>query len=643
MKSSRKIFFAISNVIPPSGRPLRTYNEKSWGFEADPAVASDASLLRWNPGRRRLFLAFLLFFIGVSTLFGRLAYLQIAHGASLRLAAEENRIRIAPLKAARGVIYDRRGTLLVQNVPNFIVEIVPGDLPSEEKLSDLAARLSTILSEDPAVILSELREKQTRSFRGLLFRDHLDYTTAMKLRLIERDLPGVHVVVSASREYLGGSAFSHLLGYTGNISPEELARAHPAQRYLMVDQIGKTGLERSYELTLRGIDGQKQIEVNAVGKEQRVIATEPPVLGKDLWLSIDANLQQETQRALDAAVGRLRLDGGAVVVMDVRNGEILALASSPTFDNNIFVRGGPEERYTDLLHDQRNPLFNRSVAGQYPPGSTIKPLLAAAGLEERVITGSTTVQSTGGITIGQWSFPDWKAGGHGVTDIRKAIAWSVNTFFYTLGGGTDTFSGLGLDRMLSYLREFGLGAKSGVDIPGEATGFLPSREWKETTKKEKWYIGDTYHLAIGQGDVLVTPLQMASATSTIANNGGLFQPHLVHAIGDSSRRTEVQRAAERYGFVSPSNLKIVREGMRQAVLDGSAAAVQNGIPQPVAAKTGTAQYGAQKATHAWFTAFAPYDDPQVALAVVVEGGGEGTATALPVARDVLASYFQLQR
>lgn len=640
MNMRRKMTFGFSGSASPSSRPLRSYNEKPWGFESDPASDAEALLLRWNPGRRRLFLVFLVFFIGVAVLFGRLAYLQIAQGATLRRAAEENRIRIVPIKAARGIIYDRNGALLVQNVPNFIVEIIPGDLPRDQKLSDLAAKLSEILSEERDAVLSELREKQARSFRGLLFRDHLDYTTAMKLRLIERNLPGVRVAVSASRDYLGGQAFSHPVGYTGNISPEELERADPTHRYLFVDQIGKTGLERFYEPVLRGVDGQKQIEVNAAGKEQRVIATEPPVLGKDIWLSIDAGLQQEAQRALDATADRLGVAGAAAAVVDVRNGEILALVSSPTFDNNLFVKGGTADRYDELLHDARTPLFNRAIAGQYPPGSTVKPLLAAAGLEEKVITASTTVLSSGGITLGQWSFPDWKIGGHGLTDVRRAIAWSVNTFFYTLGGGTDTFSGLGLDRMLEYLHLFGLGSKSGIDLPGEASGFLPSRQWKEATKREKWFIGDTYHLAIGQGDILVTPLQMAVATAVIANNGTLFRPQLVHAIGGASNPIATEPKVERSDLVSQANARIVREGMRQAVLDGSATAVQSGVPAAVAAKTGTAQYGSKNETHAWFTAFAPYDDPRIALAVVVEGGGEGAFSALPIARDILTRFFR---
>lgn len=342
-------------------------------------------------------------------------------------------------------------------------------------------------------------------------------------------------------------------------------------------------------------------------------------------------------------VAKTRSRGGALVAIDPRNGEILALASAPTFDNNLFTQQKDPAALAALFQDERNPLFFRPTDGQYPSGSTMKPFVASAALSLGVITPTTTVNSTGGIRVGQWFFPDWQSGGHGITNVRKAIAQSVNTFFYMVGGGGDGFQGLGVSRLVPFLARFGFGQASGIDLPGEAIGLLPTPEWKEETKNERWYIGDTYHLAIGQGDVLVTPLQMAVATAAIANGGTVYQPRLVTTVEDAAgRRSALGPQTKGELVASSQTLAVVREGMRDGVLDGSSRAMQS-LPVSSAGKTGTAQFGNGSATHAWFTAFAPYEDPTLAIAVVVESGGEGHAAALPVARDVIAAYFERER
>ncbi len=286
------------------------------------------------------------------------------------------------------------------------------------------------------------------------------------------------------------------------------------------------------------------------------------------------------------------------------------------------------------------PLFNRSISGEYPSGSTVKIVVATAALEEKVISENTTVVSTGGLHIGAWTFPDWKPGGHGVVDVRKAIANSVNTFFYYVGGGYNDFVGLGVDRLEKYFKLFGLNEKTGIDLAGERAGFVPSAAWKKEVKGETWYIGDTYHLAIGQGDLTVTPLQVANYTAAVANGGTLYSPRLVKAILDDKNQLikEVSTKIIRSNLADPNNLRIVREGMRETVTAGSARSLQT-VPVPVAGKTGTAQWSSKKYPHAWFAGFAPYDNPQIAIVVLVEEGREGSSVATPIAKEILTWYF----
>jgi len=319
----------------------------------------------------------------------------------------------------------------------------------------------------------------------------------------------------------------------------------------------------------------------------------------------------------------------------------LALVSLPSFSNNDFARGLTQEQYQAIANHPDQPLFNRCLSGEYPSGSTIKPVVAAAALEEGIINENTTVSSIGGLRIGQWFFPDWKAGGHGLTSVRKALAESVNTFFYYLGGGYGDFNGLGLERLVEYEKIFGLGAQSGIDLPGEASGFLPSKEWKEKIKGEPWYIGDTYHLAIGQGDLLVTPLQVAGYTAVFANGGALYRPRLVKQILNSLDQPigEADGKPIKSNLLSAKNIEIVRQGLRAAVTAGSAQGLASAVV-PVAGKTGTAQWSTSKPAHAWFTGFAPYDKPEIVITVLIEQGGEGSAAAVPVAREVLDWWFR---
>jgi penicillin-binding protein 2 len=326
--------------------------------------------------------------------------------------------------------------------------------------------------------------------------------------------------------------------------------------------------------------------------------------------------------------------------MNPQNGAILAMVSQPSFDNNSFSLGIKQADYDTLKNDPDTPLLNRAISGEYPSGSTIKPIIAAAALEEKIITPSTGFLSTGGLRVGQWFFPDWKAGGHGWTNVTKAIAESVNTFFYYIGGGYEDFVGLGVERIGQYLRAFGLGQPSNIDLTGESSGFVPTAEWKKQTIGEPWYIGDTYHLAIGQGYLLVTPLQVANYTSAFANGGRIYKPRVVQEIlnndGSVYEVKEPKIIAE--NMVSPENIETVRQAMRQTVVSGSAQSLKS-LPVAVAGKTGTAQFDSRKPSHSWFTGFAPFDNPQMVLTVLVEEGGESTDSAVPIVKDFWQWYF----
>jgi penicillin-binding protein 2 len=374
---------------------------------------------------------------------------------------------------------------------------------------------------------------------------------------------------------------------------------------------------------------------------KKIINEEPAQDGHNLLLSIDLELQQKAEEILRAHLEKNKIEKASLIIINPNNGEVLTMISYPYYDNNDFAQGIKTEAYQELLNNPSQPLFNRAVSGEFPSGSTIKPIFAAGALQEGVISENTSFLSNGGLWIGRWFFPDWRAGGHGLTNVRSAIANSVNTFFYYIGGGYGDFVGLGLDGLVKYSRLFGLGEKTGIDMSGEAAGFVPTREWKEEAKNEAWYIGDTYHFAIGQGDVLATPLQVANYTSVFANGGTLYKPRLVSKILDSSNNVveDIKPEVVRENFIDEYNMNVVREGMRQTVTSGSARYL-NSLPIEVAAKTGTAQWSTVKDTHAWFIGFAPYKNPELAFAILLEEGGEGSSTAAPIAYDILKWYFQ---
>lgn len=565
----------------------------------------------------------------------RVLYLNVIKGSYYQEIAKGNRIRSIVIKAPRGKIMDRAGFALVNNIPSVDIVIVPADLPSDSgELKRMATGLSEILKINEGEINARLESADKTSLAPVLLKENISREETLVYMEQNRGFPGIILEKTAVRDYVDGLIFSHILGYVGKISKYEL-KENPG--YLLTDYIGKQGIEKSYESYLRGEHGALQVEVDSAGAVKKELGIISPKPGSDLILSVDGGLQKKILDELSAILEKTQTKTASAIALNPKNGEVLALVSLPGFDNNLFANGISAEDYSILINDSNKPLFNRATSGEYPPGSTLKPAVAIAALAEGVITPSTTVNDTGAINIGSYRFGDWKV--HGVTDVRKAIAESCDVFFYTIGGGYGNIQGLGMDRMKKYEDLLGLGQKTEIDLPGESSGLIPSEQWKLDEFNEKWYTGDSYNAAIGQGFVTVTPLQLVNYIAAVANGGTLYRPHLALQIKKSDgESSDVNPEAIRKNFVPRDIIKVVQEGMRQTVTGGTAQSLAD-LPVHTAGKTGTSQFGAENKTHAWFVSYAPYEDPEIAMVVLVEGGGEGSSSAVPVTKEVYKWYF----
>lgn len=648
----------VSHASSVSRESKTRWVEESFTFDRSvgrqTALPGSRTYLGSSLTHRHIYLLFFLFGAFFIIIIGRLIHLQLFRGDEFRLIAEGNRERIVPIPSERGLIFDRYGRKLTENIPRFSLELIPQNLPRDmEARKDLVKQLSLLTKRPEEDIWNILEEYGAYSYESIVIQENLDYETALRIDIASTQLPGISVARGSKRLYIHTGfpwesaesstttrSLSHILGYEGKLSREELDILY-AEGYLPNDALGKSGIEKTYETHLRGQYGKKRIEVNALGREQQVLTEIPPTPGYHLSLSIDAAMQQELEAILRRVLAKNNKTKAAGIVLRPENGEILALVSLPSFDGNDFSGGISRETYARYLQEPGEPLFNRAIGGTYPPGSTVKPAVAAAALEEHIIDLSTVFLSTGGLQVGQWFFPDWRAGGHGWVGVIQSLAQSVNTFYYYIGGGYSQFEGLGVSRIVSYLQSFGFDQMLGVDIPGEAAGFLPSEEWKERTKDEPWYIGDTYNLSIGQGDLLATPLQIAAMTSMIANGGTLYRPHLVSALVEPTvnTKTPVTATVIRHSPVDPVHLETVRRGMRECVKTGSCRRLA-GLPLAIAGKTGTAEWRDGRDPHAWFTSFAPYDKPEIVLTIIVEEGGEGSAMSVPIAESFYSWWWR---
>lgn len=574
-------------------------------------------------------------------LVGRAFWIQVVQGASFREQAERNRLRHVVESPRRGIIRDRNGHILAENVPSFDVRITERQLPDDPAVrEELLGKVARIVG----ISVQEVQETLTASNdpdESVVITRDIPYDRALSLNILAGEATGIEVAIGSKRRYSESDetpTLSHILGYVSGIGKDELQQRRE-QGYRQIDLIGKAGVESTYESILRGVPGEQVYEVDSQHHVMAEVGATPSVDGKDLTLSIDLNLQRATEKALKEGIEKTKVTKGSAIVMDPRDGSILAIASWPAYDDNIFSGSVSSTLYKALLDNPDHPLLPRAWAGTYPSGSTAKPVISTAALAEGIVTAQTSVLSTGGIQVGPWFFPDWKAGGHGTVNVRSAIAWSVNTFFYYVGGGYNNFVGLGVDKLTLWMRKFGLGAKTGIDVPGEASGFVPSREWKEKTKSERWYIGDTYNLSIGQGDLLVTPLQVASFTATVANGGHIVQPRVGLKYGRPDEgQTDVPVQKEEERIASAADIRTVELGMRDTVIYGSGRALST-LPFAVAGKTGTAQWRADKANHAWFTSYGPFENPQIVVTVLLEEGVEGSVSAVPVAKEIYQAWW----
>jgi len=578
---------------------------------------------------------FVLLMFGV--LFARFFYLQIVMHDHYHTLAEANRISILPIVPNRGIIVDRNGVVLATNYSAYTLEITPSKVENLDGTIDELATLVEITARDRRRFKKVLEE--SKRFESLPIRTRLTDEEIAKFAANRYRFPGVDMRARLFREYPQGEFFSHVIGHIGRISQKDLDRLDANERssnYRGTDYIGKTGLEHSYEDQLHGTTGVEQVEVDSGGRAVRSLSRTPPVSGSNLVLKIDAKLQEVVFKAF----GERR---GALVAIEPATGGVLAFVSKPGFDPNLFVDGIDPQNWNELNTSPDKPMVNRAMNGTYPPGSTFKPFMALAALFYGKRTPSQAISDPGYFNFGGHHFRDDKVGGHGSVDMYKSIVVSCDTYYYHLANE------LTIDLISNFMGQLGFGSRTGIDIAGESAGVLPSRDWKMRRFKQKWYAGETISIGIGQGYNSYTPLQLAAATATLANNGVMYRPHIVDYVEDAAKRdrTLVEPKPWRTLDVKREHIGVVRAAMVGVNKEGTGARAFAGAPYTHAGKTGTSQlyslkgdkYVESRVTerlrdHALFIAYAPADKPTIALAVIVENGGFGARAAAPIARQV---------
>jgi penicillin-binding protein 2 len=591
--------------------------------------------------RNRLMLAGLVIVVGFGVLLGRFTWLQVVQRQHYHTLAEANRISLVPVVPNRGLILDRNGEVLAANYSAYTLEITPSRVANVERAIDDLAEVIEVSPRDRRRF-RKLQE-ESKNFESLPIRTRLTEEEVARFAVNRFRFPGFEIKARLFRSYPLGEVASHAIGYIGRINDADVKRietAGLATNYKGTDHIGKLGIEGAYENELHGITGSEQVEVDAGGRAIRALSRSEPLSGNNLVVTIDLKLQRVAEEAFQDY-------RGALVAMDPKTGEVLALVSRPGFDPNLFVDGIDPQNWDALNNSADKPLNNRALRGQYPPGSTIKPFMALAALEYRKRTPEYAISDPGFFTLPGVShrYRDWKKEGHGTVNMFRSIVQSCDTYYYGLAVD------LGIDAIHSYLSRFGLGAKTGIDIEGELQGLAPSQEWKWARFKQKWYVGDTVSVGIGQGYMLATPLQLATMTATLANGGTPVYPRLLKAVQDA-KTSELRPVPQRLGDpvrVKPEHLALIKAAMVGVTQPGGTA-VKAGLNAgyTIAGKTGTAQviglkqgekYDASRIReehrdHALFIAFAPADDPTLAMALLVENGGSGSGTAAPIAREV---------
>ena len=570
----------------------------------------------------------------------RLWHLQILSADDYRSMSENNRLRFVPVAASRGAIMDRNGKVLVSNRPSFSLAVVPQEVKDKEALLN---QLASLLTLDRGELAERWEKNMGRAkyypivLASNITRDQVEIIEENRLRL-----PGVEIEMKPVREYSSGILAAHLLGYIGELSEDEMNRKE-YEDYNSGDYIGKNGIERSWEQELHGSDGGRQLEVDAHGRVLRIISETYPTVGNSVILTIDVNMQKSAERVFGD-------QAGAAVAMDVNTGEILAFVSNPGFDPALFSGKLPATKWKEYLDDIRHPLENKALTGQYPPGSIFKIITALAGLEEGKINESTSVNCTGSYDLGTSTFKCWNKHGHGITNLKKSLRESCDVYYYQLG------EQLGVDRIAATAKKFRLGSPLGIGLNYEKPGMIPNAEWKQKRFGKRWYHGETLSVAIGQGYVLMTPIQMVSMIATVANEGTVYRPRLLKRIVDADGKLLKEFKPEILGStgISADKFRLIKQGLYAVVNDagGTGAAARLGDIK-VAGKTGTSQViklrdsklgtPYQYRDHALFVAFAPYDKPEIAVAVVVEHGKHGGSAAAPIAGRILRAWFNTKK
>lgn len=592
--------------------------------------------------KTRAFIAAIVAVAAFFILIARFWYLQIKESDYYSNLSKTNRIRSVKSPAPRGMIYDRRGISLVENRPGFDLYIVPEDVLD---MDETKKRLHELVGIEMELIETRLEQSENRPpFEAIRLKEDLSWEETVGIENYKFELPGVIIEVSPKREYIYADAFAHLIGYISGINDREL-KGLKTKRYAPGDLIGKYGLEKSFEDDLRGADGVKEIEVDALGRKINVVNRTKPYPGNDIMLTIDLKAQMA---AWEGMAGR----AGAVVAIEPDTGRVLALVSSPAFDPNILAGGVAERQWKKMLSNPLNVFTNRPIQGLYPPASTFKPIHALAALEEKVITPRTKIYSGPSFWFGGQEYRDWKTEGHGIINVNRAIVESSDTFFYQTG------LKLGVNRLADYSRRFGLGSKTGVPLQNEKTGLVPTTKWKKAVYHIPWYDGETINVSVGQGYMLTTPLQLAVAYATMANGGAQYAPQLVESVTTPARLTVKGFKPIKKGQlnISGDTLDFVKAAMEGVVHDqGGTAHFLTASGLDIAGKTGTAQVSRlgrrtrdissikyKYRDHAWFAGYAPYDAPKIAVVVIVEHGGFGAAAAAPVALEVFKAYLRGQ-
>ncbi len=597
--------------------------------------------------RSRLTIAggFVLFCLGV--LFARFVWLQVVQHDYYQTRAEDNRISLVPIVPNRGLIVDRNGVVLARNYSAYTLEITPAKIRGDlESAIDELAGIIDVQAKDRKRFKKLLEESKT--FESVPIRTRLTDDEVAKFVAHRYRFPGFDIKARLFRQYPAGAFASHVLGYIGRVNDHDLDKIEAKDQeanYRGTDHFGKTGLEQHYEFDLHGITGFEQVEVDAGGHAVRTLARTAPVAGNNLALTVDVRLQEIAEKAFGDRKGSL-------VAIEPSTGGILALVSTPNYDPNLFVDGIATSDWDELNTSPDKPMVNRALNGAYPPGSTFKPYMALAALTYGKRRPEQTIFDPGFFNFGNHTFRDDKKGGHGSVDMYKSIVASCDTYYYMLAND------LGIDNIAGFMRQFGFGQRTGIDIEGESEGVLPSQEWKrkrfKKAEQQKWYAGETISIGIGQGYNAYTPIQLAQAMATLANNGVMYRPHLVQHIIDArtGEKTPIEAQPARTIPLRQEHIDVIKRAMVGVNKEGTGTRAFAGAPYEAAGKTGTAQVFSLKGSdykasaikkelrdHALFIAFAPADQPKIALAVLVENGGFGAQAAAPIARQVLDYYL----